>query len=224
MHFVRCTLYFIDAVPALPARVSRLNNERLSSRFSFHHRKAIVCHSRIVEDEANKTRSIRSLTLLRDRISDYIIGLRIPGEWFQTLVMYERNLELRYFDALCSKLDGAPRSQKRLRISRGGKVSCLMSGRLFPPSFCRYSLSVDLSTGKKLAIKNSALKRWKKITSMLKVEIKGKRSLSTAVTFYQYFSFNIFIYLFIQVMYFFMNLIWKKHIKKYVLLSIILFW
>lgn len=24
-------------------------------RFSFHHRKAIVCHSRIVEDEANKT-------------------------------------------------------------------------------------------------------------------------------------------------------------------------
>jgi len=93
-------------------------------RFSFHHRKAIVCHSRIVEDEANKTRSLRSLASLRDRISDYIIGLRIPGEWFQTLAMYERNFELRYFRRSL-QLDGAPRSQKRLGISRGGKVSLL---------------------------------------------------------------------------------------------------
>lgn len=59
-------------------------------------------------------RSTRSLPPFQDRIHDYIVALRIPDEWFQTPVMYERNLELRYFDSLCSKLEGALRSQKRL--------------------------------------------------------------------------------------------------------------
>lgn len=104
-------------------------------------------------------RSTRSLPPFQDRIHDYIVALRIPDEWFQTPVMYERNLELRYFDSLCSKLEGALRSQKRLGTSRGEKVSCLKSSRdLFSPSSLLL-LSLTWFTGcQKISYKNSVLR------------------------------------------------------------------
>lgn len=140
-------------------------------------------------------RSTRSLPPLQDCISDYIIELRIPGEWFQTLVIYERNLELCYFNALCSKLDGALRSQKRLGTSRDGKVSCSKSSRSSPPpppssDLCSL-LKLILSSGKKFTIENSACKRMiKKLYRYWKVEMKirkGRDKKDTNFSIFQIF-------------------------------------
>lgn len=151
MHFIRCVLCFIAA----PDRVTWLNNERQVSLLV-----SSKSHCLLFTYRWRQTRrSTRSLPPFQDRIHDYIVALRIPDEWFQTPVMYERNLELRYFDSLCSKLEGALRSQKRLSTSRGEKVSCLKSSRdLFSPSSLLL-LSLTWFTGcQKISYKNSVLR------------------------------------------------------------------
>jgi len=159
MHFVRCTLYFIDAVPTLLARISRLNNERLSFASRFIIEKPLSAIH--VSLKTRQTRLGRFIVSLCFEIASPITSSDCEYQTsdFKLSWCTDGISNCVTFDALCNKLDGAPRSQERLGISRGRKVSCLISD-LFLSSCCLYSLSVDLSAGKKCTIENFTLRRW----------------------------------------------------------------
>lgn len=128
----RCTSprCFIDSVPS---RVSRLNNERPSfaSRFIIEKPLSAIHVSLKTRQTRRSTRSLPPASRLYLRLHHRTANTRRVIS--NSLVIYERNLELCYFNALCSKLDGALRSQKRLGTSQDGKVSCLKSQvDLFP--------------------------------------------------------------------------------------------
>ena len=80
----RCTSMLLHRYSAI-SRVSRLNNERPSFASRFIIEKPLSAIHVSLKTRQTR-RSTRSLPLLQDCISNYIIELRIPGEWFQTLV------------------------------------------------------------------------------------------------------------------------------------------